>query len=182
MGRGKIGTIPPLLPLMLYMGLCGMSCTSTTSPHQPAPEKEEFYDYVITYQRTAILKPENGDPSELVIVLKGTKRIFPITKLDDYTFTCEASSLSTHVKADELSHAIYIVDFKRFEAEWITPIHHYGRPYSVGDIFIFKCKQTGVEKQLTNIIANTYIYGLPAKSFPKMAPFRILKGGTIVDP
>lgn len=175
MTRHEGGVAFPLLLLMVFFGLCGIGCKSATVPDQA----RELYDFTITYRRTAIAKPENRDPTELVVVVQGEKFPFPLIKVSDDTFTSEAKGLPTNVDADDLQHAVYVIDPKRFDAEYIMGPYDYGRPHSVGDIVILKCEQTGEEKQLTDIVPNVYLWDLPAKCFPRMARFRILKGGAI---
>jgi len=171
----KKGVVCPLLPLALLTAVCGFGCRSATAPEQAG----ELYDFTVTYQRTAILKPEKSDPTELVIVVQGIENAFPLTKVTDVLFTAEVTDLPINVGADALPHAVYVIDPKRFESDTIMGPYDYGRPHSVGDVFVFKSKQTGADTQLTDIVPNTYLWGLPAKCFPRMARFRILKGGTI---
>jgi hypothetical protein len=167
------GVAVALALVMLAMALCGAGCRSATAP-EPAGL---VYDYSVTYLRTAVVKAENSDPTELFIVVKGAKIPYPLTKVNETTFTAEVKGLRVS-DAGEEPYAVYVIDPKRFESEAFMGPYHYGRPHSVGDVFVFKSKLTGEETRLKDIVPNTYLWGLPAKCFPRMARFRIFEGGT----
>jgi hypothetical protein len=158
--------------LAVCLGAAG--CGSTTAPDRAVT----LYDFSVTYQRTAILKAENSDPTELVVIIEGAKVPLPLTKVSETLFQAEVKGLRANGGADDQSYAVYVIDPKRFEAEIFLGPYDYGRPHSVGDVFVFKSKLTGEETRLMDVVPNTYLWGLPAKCFPRMARFRIYDGGT----
>ena len=174
MARSDGGVAIPLVLLLASLALCGVGCNSATAPEPAGP----VYDFSITYQRTAIVKAENSDPTELFIVVEGAKIPLPLAKIDDYTFTSEVKGLRVNSGSGDQPYAVYVIDPRRFESETVMGPYDYGRPHSVGDIFIFKSKLTGEETRLMNIVPNTFLWNLPAKCFPRMARFRLFKGGT----
>ena len=173
MARSDGGVAFLLVLLIGSVALCGLGCNSATAPEPAGP----VYDFSVTYQRTAIVKAENSDPTELFLVVEGAKIPLPLAKLDDYTFTSEVKGLRANSGAGDQPYAVYVIDPRRFESETIMGPYDYGRPHSVGDIFIFKSKLTGEETRLMDVVPNTYLWDLPAKCFPRMARFRIFKGG-----
>lgn len=138
-----------------------------------------LYDFTVTYQRTAIVKAENMDPTELFVVIDGAKVPFPLTKVNESVFQAQVTGLRANSGADDLAYAAYVVDPKRFEVDVRMGPYYYGRPHSVGDVILFKSRLTGAETQLTSIVPNTYLWNLPAKSLPRMAVFRLLEDGTL---
>ena len=174
MARLEGGAAFPLVLLGLSMALSGVGCSSSTAPEPAGP----VYDFSVTYQRTAIIKAENSDPTELVLVVDGAKIPHPLTKLNEFTFTAEVKGLRANDGADDQPYAVYVIDPRRFESETIMGPYDYGRPHSVGDIFVLRSKLTGAETRLMDVVPNTYLWNLPAKCFPRMARFRIFKGGT----
>jgi len=164
----------PLILLGLSMALFGVGCSSATAPEPAGP----VYDFSVTYQRTAIIKAENSDPTELFLVVDSAKIPRPLTKLDDFTFTSELKGLRANDGADDQPYALYVIDPRRFESETIMGPYDFGRPHSVGDIIVLRSKLTGVETRLMDVVPNTYLWNLPAKCFPRMARFRLFKGGT----
>jgi hypothetical protein len=174
MARLGGGVAFPLVLLIGSIALCGVGCGTATAPDPAGP----VYDFSVTYRRTAILKAENSDPTEMFLVVDSAKIPLPLTKLDDYTFTSEVKGLRVNSGAGDQPYAVYVIDRKRYESEIILGPYDYGRPHSSGDIFIFKSKLTGEETRLLDVVPNTYLWNLPAKCFPRMARFRIYKGGT----
>jgi hypothetical protein len=162
--------ISSILAVCLSAGGCG----SATAPDQV----ETLYDFSVTYQRTAILKAENSDPTELIVVIEPVKVPLPLTKVGETLFQAEVKGLRANDGTDDQPYAVYVIDPKRFEAEIFLGPYDYGRPHSVGDVFVFKSKLTGEETRLMDVVPNTYLWGLPAKCFPRMARFSIHRGGT----
>lgn len=162
------------LLLILALGLGAAGCGSATAPDRAEP----VYDFAVTYQRTSILMAGNSDPTELVIVMDGVKVPRPLTKISEMTFQAEVKGLRANGGADDQPYAIYVVDPKRFEAEISLGPYDYGRPHSVGDVIVLKSQRTGEETRLLDVVPNIYLWGLPAKCFPRMARFRLYEGGT----
>jgi hypothetical protein len=141
-----------------------------------------MYDFEITYKRPSIACPEERDCSGPILRISGrSSRKLDWTKIiDEYTFITEVNSLTISRNEDD-SHTLYAMDPKRWEeTERESSGLTWGIPHTVGDIFILRNKQTGFEKQLFLIVDNDNP-NIPSEYKAKMAQFRVLSDGTIVD-
>lgn len=178
------GSLIPIFPIFLFLfGSAACKGTPTTpEPHRP-PEQVEYYDYELTYKRTKINMPERGDPDYCFLHVKDNLQVRQIglSKVNDYEFIGFVENLSTNLEGDTLpSNWIYVVDSARWEDSWKEGFLIWGKPHSVGDIFILRNLQTGVEHQLTKVVNASHV-GAPPECKAQEARFKQKKGGIIVD-
>jgi len=173
-----------LIFLFLFL-LFPPACNNPHSPKLPeTPEKVEYYDYQLTYKRTTINMPDEMDPLSCFLHVKDGVQIreIQLTKINEYEFVGQIENLPTNLENDTVpSNWIYTVDPKRWVKKWaLVTGQEWGKPHSVGDIFILRNVQTGVTKQLMKIVANYHLEA-PPECEAQEAQFKQRKGGIIVD-
>jgi len=176
-----------VLIAILILLVAAIVITCKNGPIEPpVPNEEvEYYDYEVTYVRTAINMPDEPDPQEAIFRIKDEiqNRWVALTKKDDYTFTGIISHVPTHLKKDTTaSNLVYIVDPKRWTKKMQIPgtIGMGGVPHSVGDIIYLKNIQTGITYKLEKIVDNPLL-SLPPEFDPEAAQFKTRKDGIVVN-
>jgi len=166
-----------ILLLAFYLNACEKTCKSVTGPNPPEPPVEpKNFTIQVKYVRPlgSILQPDLVDKvgSAIIVGQSYSYDFLLITKLDDYHFESKFDSLPDNENGP--LYSIYTVDAARWDR-----LHD--DTAVVGDAFFILVKETGFEKQLTNVVANN----LPACPYKgpdaKMALFRLKKDGKISD-
>ena len=169
-----------LIGIMFFLCVCSNSPTSTDdSDNSNLPT---MYDFEITYKRPSIACPEEQDCSGPILKISGRteRKLYWTEEIDEYTFVTEVNSLAVS-RSEDKSHTIYAMDPKRWEEIIkLSSGQRWGIPHTLGDIFIFRNKQTGFEKQLFLIVDNDNP-NIPSEYKAKMAQFRLLRDGIIID-
>ena len=168
--------------LMLFMSCCFEDCKGPTTPEPPNPPVEpKYFNVQLKYTRPAgsILRPDQlfkfvdvtssnwgWDPSYYF-------RFSFEERIDDYHFAWSEYQLIPDNENGSL-YSMYGID----QAKW-DGIHD--DTAVVGEIFFIRVKETGFEKQLTNVVLNTLDCNPYKGSNAKMVLWRLKKDGTITD-
>jgi len=175
------------IAIFLITVLVCINCGKIGGPDGPEPpEVVEYYNYEITYIRTSIPNPSGIDPFQLSVYFKnGSAKTVNLVKIDEYKFVGEVPGIPTHLATESNlpPNYIYVVDSKRWLETIPDPINIgqvWGKPHSVGDVFILKNTKTSLEKQLLKIVDFVWP-GAPPQCEPKRAQFFTKKGGIMKD-
>lgn len=165
-----------IVALMLWGIMFYPSCKGTpTTPDPPDPPKK-YFNIQIIYIRPfgSILRPELKDVIILAFIDNHCyDRVeFDLKRIDDYHFESEFESV-----ADNEDGPLYTL----WGSDMARDDFSSGGLSVVGDIFILRVKETGLEKQLFNIQQNPLWCAANRGPNSKMALFRLKKDGTITD-
>ena len=167
-----------LLPL-LYMADCESSCKTLTGPDPPGPPPEpKYYTIQIRYVRPpgSILRPDFAWKSVDVNIIGQAPNVFGILlydRTDDYNFNWSEPQLIPDNETS-LIYSMWGLDTARWDS-----VHD--DTAVVGDIFFVRVKETGFEKQLTNIMQNNNPSNPYKGPNARMVQWRLKRDGTISD-
>jgi len=169
-----------ILPLTISMGPCqfASTCKTGTIPDLPDPVEPKYYTIQLKYVRPlgSITRPDLAWKSVYVGVFGLAPLVFGFSlydRSDDYNFNWSEGQLMP----DNETSIIYSM-WGSDEGRWDS-IHD--DTTVVGEIFFVRVKETGFEKQLTNVMQNNH----PRNPYPgpnaRMVQWRLKKDGTVVD-
>lgn len=170
-----------LLPLTISMGPCefGSSCKAPTSPELPEPIEPTYYTIQLKYTRPAgsITRPDQLYKQVAVLIqgappLSFSSGFTSEQRIDDYNYTWSEGKLIPDNETSTI-YSMWGLDAARWNGSDDTAV--------VGDIFFIRVKETGFEKQLTNVVQNNH----PNNPYPgpnaRMVQWRLKKDGTVVE-
>lgn len=166
--------------LLLFMISCFKDCDNPTSPDPIKPPEPKYFNVQVQYTRPAgsILQPDQVG-NKVFINIEGRCNwgycswdFFP-KMIDDYHSEWSTWEMIPDNEDGSL-YCMWGID----EARW-DGIHKDTK--CVGNIFFIRVKETGFEKQLTNVVPNTVpgnAYGGPNA---RIVLWRLRKDGTVAD-
>jgi hypothetical protein len=169
--------------LMLFMSCCFEDCKGPTTPEPPNPPVEPKYFHIqLKYTRPAgsILQPDQVEKIVGAEIRGGQCNWGScdfgfgfIEMIDDYHFAWSEYQLIPDNENGSY-YEMYGIDWAKWDG-----IHD--DTIVVGEIFFIRVKETGFEKQLTNVVLNTLPCNPYKGSNAKMVLWRLKKDGTIAD-